>query len=132
MHYTLHAFEHNFVRVFEESIGKARYIEFITAPVRIRLSNAVSMTHQWSPYPMPTSTNLSRTDSFRLLSRAIHAISDCLLPIDNHERLIRLCSSNDSINSSHRYSHALYLSIVLSRVVQLNHASCCHLRCQIV
>jgi len=74
-------------------------LEFITAPVRIRLSNAISMTRQQSPYPTPTYTNLPCTDFFRFSSRAIMR-SDCLLLIDNRGRLIWLCSSNDSISSS--------------------------------
>ena len=74
-----------------------------------------------SVYPTLTCTNLPRIDSFRLLSRAIHEISDCLLPIDNRGSLIRLCSSNDSINS-HCCSHALYFSLVLSRIACSNRA----------
>ena len=57
------------------------------------------------------------TDSFRLLSYAIvlHAISDCLLSIDNRGCLVRFCSSKVSINSLHCCSHAVFV-IVLSRI----------------
>jgi len=64
-------------------------LEFITAPVR------TIFEHSFNDTPMKFvsgCTNLSRTDSFRLLRRAIHAISNCLLPIDNRGRLY---SSND-------------------------------------
>ena len=110
------------------SRNRLNMLEFITVPVRIRLSNAISMTRQQSPYPASyrTCMNLSRTDSFRLLSRTI---SDCLLSIDHRGHLARLWSSKDLMNLSRHCSHALYSSIVLSRISLLksNCAPYCHL-----
>jgi len=129
LHYTLHAFEHNFDRVFEES---AR-LDIFRVYYNTR-QNGFQMPFRFranGPYLVPICTNLPRTDSFKLSSHAIHAINDCLLLIDNCRRLIRLCSSGDSINSSQHCSLALYSSIVLSRVAQLNHTLYCHLRCRI-
>jgi len=79
--------------------------EFITAPVNIQLSNAVSISRHRSPalYPALTCTEHSRTVSFKSSSLAIRAINDCL--IDNHGHLARLYSSNDS-KLSQRCSHA--------------------------
>jgi len=41
--------------------------------------------------------------------------NNCLIPIDNRGCLIRLRSSNDSMNSSYRCSHAIYSSRVFNR-----------------
>jgi len=92
-------------------------LKFITAPVSMRLSNAVSISRHFNPalYPAPTCTKRSRTASFKFSSRAIQAINDCFTPIDNRGRLIRLCSSSDSINSSQRCSHAINSSRVFNR-----------------
>ena len=92
------------------------WLEFITAPVNIRLSNAVSISRHRSPYPVLTCTNRPRTESFKLSSLVIHVITDCLLPNDNRERLAWLCSSRNSMSSSHRCSHATYSSLVFSWV----------------
>ena len=110
----MYKLEHNFARVFEEL---AR-LDMFRVYHRVRQNTAFECRFHDAPTESVSGVHMheSSTNSFRLLRRAIYVISDCLLPIDNHERLIRLCSSNDSINSSHRYSHALYLSIVLSRV----------------
>ena len=56
-------------------------------------------------------------------------ISDCLLPIDNRGSLIRLCSSNDSINS-HCCSHAVLFSCIKQdRLLKsCSNCSCCQLR----
>ena len=69
-----------------------------------------------SPYPAPTCTSHLRTESFKFSNLAIHVITDCLLPIDNRGRLAWLCSSKDSISSSHHCFHATYSSIVFNRV----------------
>jgi len=81
--------------------------EFITALVNIRLSNAISISRHLSSalYPALTCMKHLRTESFKLSSRAIWAINDCLIPIGNRGRLM-LCSSSDSMKSFHRCSHA--------------------------
>ena len=141
----MHMFEHNFIRVFEESAKLDMFRVYLPRPSEYEFRTPF----RWRAngiryYPTPICTNFPRTDSFRLSSRVIYAISDCLLSIDNRGRLVWLFSSKDLINSSQRYSHILYLSIVLSRVacsinsyfmctIWLNKQSCsrfdCHLRC---
>jgi len=81
--------------------------EFITALVNIRLSNAVSISRYLNPvlYPAPTCMKRPRTESFKLSSRAIWAINDCLILIGNRGHLMLLCSSSDSMKSLHRCSH---------------------------
>jgi len=51
-----------------------------------------------------------------LQTLAIHVITDCLLPIDIRGRFAWLCSSRDSMSSSHRYSHVMYSSLIFSWV----------------
>jgi len=109
LHYTIHMLEHNFARVFEES---ARLDMFRVYPrpseygfrtqFRWRgLTESVSSMHESSTHRFLQTLEPCDT-------------CDCLLSIDNRECLIRLCSSIDSINSSHRCFHA-YSFIVLSR-----------------
>jgi len=96
--------EHNFTRIFEKSTR----LDVFRIYHRAR-QNTVFERRFDAPIPNAHMHNLPRTNSFKLSSRAIHTISDCLLPIDNHECLI-LCSSNDSINSSHYCSYAFVYS----------------------
>jgi len=63
-------------------------------------------------YPELSYTNRSCTKSFKLLSCAIRATNNCLLPIDNRGRLIRLCSSNDS---SQRFPRDIVFSRIQSK-----------------
>ena len=91
----MHMLEHNFIHVLEESATLDMFR--ITVPVRIRLSNS---RFRFRANEVRIRRPLARTNYFRLSSRAIYTISDCLLLIDNRGRLI-LCLSN-SINS-HRY-----------------------------
>ena len=113
LHYTMHMLEHNFAHVFEKSARMFGVYHRVHQNMAFEycfdhaLIESVFGAHMY---------DLPRTDSFRFSSHAIHAINDCLLPIDNRGHLIRLCYSNDSINSSHRCSHALYSSRVLSRI----------------
>jgi len=91
-----------------------------------RLLNAILMTRQRNPYPASTCTNLPRTDSFRLSSRAIHAISDAI-----YYRLIIAFDTalllNDSINSS-----LFPCAVLLSCIKQLAESNPCYqLRCWI-
>ena len=89
-------------------------LEFIIALISIRLSNAVSISRHQSPalYPASTCTKCPRTESFKLSNRAIRAINDYLILIDNHEHLTRSCSSNDSMKLLHHYSYMIYSSCV--------------------
>jgi len=92
-------------------------LEFITALINIRFSKAVSIARYLSLalYPAPACTKRSHIESFKLSSHAIWATNDCLIPINNGGSLIWLRSSNDSMNSSHRCSHAIYSSRVFNR-----------------
>jgi len=91
-------------------------LKFITAPVNMRLSNAVISHHlNLALYPAPTCTKCPRTASFKFSSRAMRATNDYFTPIDNRGRLIRLCSSSDSINSSQQCSHVINSSCIFNR-----------------
>ena len=99
LHYTLHAFEHNFDRVFEES-------------ARLDIFRVYHSTRQ-NGFQMPFQFRANGVRTWRSHARIFRArflqtleprdTCDCLLLIDNRRRLIRLCSSGDSINSSQRY-----------------------------
>jgi len=111
-----HTIKQNFRLAFSRNWRNSMCLEFITVPVSIRLSKAVSILRHLSLvlYPAPTCMKRPRTESFKFLSHAIHATNDCLTLIDDRGRLIRLCLSSDSMNSSQRCSHARYSSRVFS------------------
>jgi len=103
LHYIAHVRAQ--LRVFEKSVR----LDMFRVYHRARQNTAFECRFDDTPTEFVsgiTCTNFPRIDSFRLSSRAI---SDCL-PIDRG-RLIRLCSSNNTINS-HRCSHMLYSFLV--------------------
>jgi len=85
------------------------WLEFITDPVNIWLSNALLISRHRSLYPAPTCTSRPCIESFKLSSLAIYVITDCLLPIDNRECLAWL------FQIFHR-SHATYSSMIFNWV----------------
>jgi len=111
-----HTLKHNFL-ASSRNWRSSMCPEFITVLVSMRLSNAVSISRHLCPalYPTPTCTKRPRTASFKLSSRAICAINDCLIPIDNRGRLTRLYSFSYSIKSLQRCFHARYSFRVFSR-----------------
>ena len=75
--------------------------------IRTLFLREVRIWIQESKYiPCITCMKRACTKSFKLLNCVIRSINDCLIPIDNRERLMLLCSSNDSMKLLHRYSHA--------------------------
>jgi len=111
--------KHNFTLIFEKLMRNSicyevyyRTSQYATFKSRIYLALfefcAVSSTRMHE-----TST----IESFKLLSRAIHATNNCLLPMDNRGRLIQLHSSSDSMNLLQRCSHAVNSSIAFNRTV---------------
>jgi len=96
LHDASHTLEHNFTRIFEElarfnmlEIYHRSLYDFRTSYQSRHLSPAL--------YPTSTCTKRPHTASFKLSSRALRATNDYFTPIDNCGRLIRLCSSSNSI-----------------------------------
>jgi len=115
-----HTIKHNFIRIFEKLTRLC--LEFITAPVSIRLSKAVSISHYLSL--AVSYTHMHETfprfhlSNFRIASTT----NDCLILIDDRERLIRLCSSS---NSTHRNAVPMQDTLLAYSVEQFalaNHA----------
>jgi len=110
-----HTFQHNFIRICKEL-------------ARLDMSKVYDSTGQYMAferriYLAPSEsravpgTHLHETFMhwiLKLSSRAIRAINDCLIPIDNRGCLTRLYSSNDSINTSLFPRDILFSRIQLS------------------
>jgi len=108
-----HTIKHNFTRIFE------KLTRFDVLEVYYSISQytfEVSISRHLNLYPAPACTKRPRTESFKFSIRAIRATNDCLTLIDDRGRLIRLCLSSDSMNSSKHCSYARYSSRVFNWV----------------
>ena len=103
--------------------GSMWRLEFITYQYSLSIydSRMLSISRHRSPYPS-TCTSRPRTESFKLSSLTIYVITDCLLSIDNRERLAWLYSSRDSMSLSHHSHPILWYSVGL--LALSNHAPC--------
>ena len=79
LHYIMYMFEHRFTHVFKKSARLDMFrvyhrARFITVPIRIRLSNTISMTRQRSPYLTPTCMNFPQIPSDFRTTRYMRSI----------------------------------------------------------
>jgi len=99
------------------------WLEFITAPINIRLSNMASISRQTRDLSLPLAyspmcTKRRSNCNFAPMNRAILVTANYLGPTTRRWRLAQQSSSSHSMHSSHRCSHAKHQSNDLTALLQ--------------
>jgi len=104
LHYTIHVLEHNFTRIFEESAK----LDMFLLPRPSEYNFRMPFRCCSAPTESVLGAHMHESSTHRFL-QTLEPRDTCdqWLSIDNHGRLMQLCFSNASINSSHHCSHAV-------------------------